>query len=251
MKIDLTTSEDGYAVLTLKGEFDSFHCPRFQKEIEHLIDLGICHVLLDMRLVKMINSTALGAIVKAHKRCRAEGGELVISRPSPFVKKVVQQVGIDRVVPTYDDEHEAVRRLVQSLNALELAGDAPVQEEKILITFPDDTRPKQVGRRTVVGTMSNVDGQRVQFTWSGKKFGLTGDQARQLFFPSSELALKFQVRLCKKGYFQVRAKVDEVQDADENAIRVTASYTQIHEADREALAQFAADIEFLKRQLPD
>ena len=54
------------------------------RRIAALIERGTNHLLLDMRLVKFINSTALGAIIRVHKRCKAEGGELVISQPSSF-----------------------------------------------------------------------------------------------------------------------------------------------------------------------
>ena len=38
---------------------------------------------------------------------------------------------------------------------------------------------------------------------------------------------------------------------DDGSIRVTAAYDKISEGDQAALGQFAADMEFLKRQLPD
>ena len=36
-----TTLTDDYAVLTLKGEFDTFHCPRFQEEIEDILERDV------------------------------------------------------------------------------------------------------------------------------------------------------------------------------------------------------------------
>lgn len=250
MKIDKSFLED-YAILTLKGEFDTFYCPRFQEEVEALFEQGVNHVILNMRLVKFVNSTALGAIIKAHKRAKAEGGELVVSRPSSFVQKVVSSLGIDQLVAMFDDEDAAIKHVVQSLNSLELASDAPVDEEKVLVTFPDDTRAQQLGgRKTLIGKMRNVDGERVQFTWSGTRQGLSIDQCKQLFFRGSELKLKFQVKLFKKGFFEVGAEVTDVA-ADEDGVRVTARYRDIPESDKEALRQFAADMEFLKRQLPE
>jgi len=250
MKIDKSFLED-YAILTLKGEFDTFYCPRFQEEVEALFEQGVNHVILNMRLVKFVNSTALGAIIKAHKRAKAEGGELVVSRPSSFVQKVVSSLGIDQLITLFDDEDAAIKHVVQSLNSAELASDAPVDEEKIIVTFPDETRSRQIGgRKTLVGKMCNVDGDRVQFTWSGNRLGLSSDQSKQLFFNGSDLKLKFQVKLFKKGFFEVGAEVVETIDAEEG-IRVTARYKEIPESDKEALSQFAADMEFLKRQLPE
>ena len=57
MKIDKSQHDD-YAVLTLKGEFDTFYCPALMEEVEDLLERGVNHLILDMRLVKFINSTA-------------------------------------------------------------------------------------------------------------------------------------------------------------------------------------------------
>ncbi len=250
MKID-TTTFDGYTILNLKGEFDTFYCPRFQEEVEEMVGRGVNLLILNMRLVKFINSTALGAVIKAHKRCKAEGGDLVISRPSPFVKDIVKKLGIDSLVPMFDDEEAATRHVIKALNARLLTADAPVDEEAVLVSFPDETRSKQLGgRNSVVGKMSNVDGERLQFTWSGAGYGISRDQAKQLFFKGGQLDLKFQVKLFKKGFFEVAAKVAEVVESGDDEVKVTANYTSIPDHDREALAQFASDMSFLKRQIP-
>ena len=250
MKIDKSLHED-YAVLTLKGEFDTFYCPILMEEVDSLVERGVHHLILNMRLVKFINSTALGAIIRAHKRCKAEGGEMVVDRPSSFVRDIVGKLGIDQVVPMFDSEEEATKHIIKALNSSELAGDTPVDQEKVLISFPDETRNKQIGgKKSLVGTMRNVDGQRLQFSWSGTRTGINAEQAKQLFFEDSDVKLKFQVKLIKKGFFEIAAKVTEVQTTDDDTIRVAVTYDKISEGDQAALGQFAADMEFLKRQLP-
>ncbi|MBX3462433.1 MAG: STAS domain-containing protein [Planctomycetes bacterium] len=253
MKIDKSLHDD-YAVLTLKGEFDTFYCPTLMQEVESLVERGVNHLVLDMRLVKFINSTALGAVIKAHKRCRADGGDLVVAQPSPFVREVIRKVGIDKLIAMHDTEQEAVKAIIKHLNQKELAGDAPVDSEKVLIGFPDETRNKMLGGgkrpKLLVGTMANVDGHKVQFLWSSDKAGLTSDQARQLFFAGSEVQLKFQVKMIKKSFFELLAVVDAAESAGDSGLRITAKFQKIAEADREALSQFAADMAFLKNQLP-
>ena len=249
MKIDKSLHDD-YAVLTLKGEFDTFYCPALQQEVEALIERGISHLVIDMRLVKFINSTALGAVIKAHKRCKAEGGELVVAQPSPFVRDVVKKVGIDKLIPLHDSEQEAIKAVIKHLNQKELAGDAPVDHEKVLLTFPDDTRNQMLGgKKPLVGTMANVDGHKVQVLWNGAKAGFSNDQGKTLFFVGGEVHLKFQVKMIKKAFFEVDAKVSQVETTTDG-VRVTASYVKIADADRAALGQFADDMAFLKRQLP-
>lgn len=250
MKIDKTLNDD-YAILTLKGEFDTFYCPALMQEVEDLLERGVSHLVIDMRLVKFINSTALGAVIKAHKRCRAEGGELVVAQPSPFVRDVITKVGIDKLITLHDSEGDAVKAIIKHLNQKELTGDAPVDQEKVLITFSDEIRNKMIGgKKTLVGTMSNVDGHRVQFLWNGKKAGISGDQAKQLFFAGSEVNLKFQVKMIKKSYFELVASVEGSEPTADGGVKIAAKFTKVSESDRGALTQFADDMAFLKRQLP-
>jgi anti-anti-sigma factor len=250
MKIDKSLYDD-YAVLTLKGEFDTFYCPALMQEVEALVERGVNHLVIDMRLVKFINSTALGAVIKAHKRCRAEGGELVISQPSALVRDVITKVGIDKLIAMHDAEQDAVKAIIKHLNQKELAGDAPVDQEKVLVTFPDEIRNKMLGgKRTLVGTMSNVDAHKLQFTWNGSKSGIGFDQAKQLFFNGGEIRLKFQIKMIKKSFFELSAMVDQVEASGDGGVRITAKLAKVPDSDREALSQFAADMAFLKSQLP-
>jgi len=252
MKIDKSLHDD-YATLTLKGEFDTFYCPALMEEVEDLLDRGVNHLILDMRLVKFINSTALGAVIKAHKRARAEDGELVVSQPSPFVRDVMTKVGIDKLIDLHDSEQSATKAIIKHLNKRELTGEAPVDQEKVLVTFPDDTRNQMLPpkKKVLVGKIANVDGVKMQFLWNGSKAGFNADQAKQLFFNGSEIQMKFQVKMIKKSYFEVRATCDGVEPAgDDDTVRVTAKYAKISDADRDALGQFASDMAFLKTQLP-
>jgi hypothetical protein len=98
--------------------------------------------------------------------------------------------------------------------------------------------------------MLNVDAQRLQFSWSGTKNGLTQDQTAQLFVKGSALTAKFQVKLFKKGYFELACRVVDCSKMDEDAVKVTLSYEQLTPADTAALQQFQEDMEFLKRHIP-
>lgn len=262
MKIDKSIYDD-YATLTLKGEFDTFYCPKLQEEVDGLLASGISHVILNLRLVKFINSTALGAIIKAYKRCKAEGGQMVISQPSSFARDIITKLGISKLVPMFDDDEEARRKVVSSLNDSSLAGGggASVEEGKVLITFPDDVRGLQSNPnqrrfvsstlRTIVGTMLNVDANRLQFSWSGAKNGVNADQASQLFLKGSTVTVKFQIKLFKKSYFELACRVQDCSRVDNETVKVTLGYEELSSADAAALQQFAEDMEFLKRQIPD
>ena len=255
MNIDTTLTDD-YAILTLKGEFDTFHCPRFQAELEAQLDQDMAFIILNMRRVKFINSTALGAIIKASNLCKSEDGELVISNPSRMVRDIVTTLGIDQMVPVFDDEESAGRHIIKALNAQVLDDSAPVRGEKVLISFPDEMRNQQIGEKSLVGgnkplvgTMGNVDGEKVRFLWRGDKLGVSADQAQQLFYKDGDISLKFQVKLIKKEHFEVGAQVQESEAASDGEVRITATFTNIQDNEREELAQYARDMRRFKDEL--
>ena len=154
----------------------------------------------------------------------------------------------------FDDEEQARQPVIKALNAREMATGSVVSEERVMITFPDETRNQQIGgkkgKKVLLGTMAKVDAERVQFLWSGEKLDITQEQAQQLFFKGSDVHLKFQVKLIKKGYFELDAVIQESQPATDDKVRVVAAFKKISENEAAALSQFAQDMDFLKRQLP-
>lgn len=252
MKIDKLLYEH-FAELRMRGEFDTFYAPKLQEEIDQLIASGTTYAILNLRLVKFINSTALGAIIKANKRLRAEGGDLVIAQPSSFCKDVLTQIGVDRVVPMYDEVETAKKHLLGEM----LKDDTPevIGESNVLFEFDDDERIQTMaGRRTGLGTVLRVDHERIRFSWDGGGRGLGKGDLESLFPLGSTIRTKFKVKLCKADYFDVMCEVEECQAREEEGawgIVVTARYLELSETDQLALAQFADDLDYLKQQLKD
>lgn len=116
MKVVKETYDDA-VVLTLKGEFDSFVTGAFSNEIDKVVADGTDHIVLNLRYVKFVNSTALGSMIKARKACRGAGGDLVISQPSNAVSEAMTSLGLDRLFSILDSDDEA-------LAALESSGDS-------------------------------------------------------------------------------------------------------------------------------
>jgi anti-anti-sigma factor len=249
MKIDKTVL-DTHAVLTLKGEFDTFYCPKLQEEVDSLLADSVSRVILNLRLVKFINSTALGAIIKAHKRCRSEGGDLVVAKPSQFCREIITKLGIDRVVPLFDDEEAAERHLVAKATP---ESDAEVSDTSVIFSFPDEARAKLLKGRVHhgVATVSNVDDQRITFVWNPARHELNDSQLKTMFADGSAIHTKFQVKLFKKGFFDLAAKIVSSQRRQDGTVKVTAAYSSIGDADKTALSQFANDMAYLKKQITD
>ncbi len=105
---------DDHAILRLGGEFDTFSCSVFWEEFESVLASGIDRVVLDLSMVTFMSSTALGAVVEGSKTVAADGGELVVSHPSDFCRRIIESVGLERLVSVFDTNEAAVAHLQSS-----------------------------------------------------------------------------------------------------------------------------------------
>ena len=267
MHISVEPSED-HAVLHLRGEFDTYYVPLLQQEIESLVKGGVTRVVLNLRLVKFINSTALGSIIKASKQLHAKGGRLVISRPSPFCRDILEKVGIDRVVNVFESDEEAVESLMQAAGPKRTLQDGELDENQsaVLFTPIDEARIEHflpTSKRTVktplskdkaqgswsgAGRMSGLDAHGIRFTWSGGSTELSPFQMAQLLALGTEWKVKFRLPLLKRGYCEAVCVVREVEERPDG-VKVGANFKSIDSTTRDAINQYASDLAFLKDEL--
>ena len=233
MKIDKLLFEH-YAELRLRGEFDTFYAPKLGEEIDQLISSGYTHTILNMRLVKFINSTALGSIIKANKRLRAEGGELVLAQPSGFCLDVLTKIGVDKVVPMFSDSDAARDHLLKGMT--DDGAPQVIGESNVLFEFDDADRIGTMkGRRTGLGTVLRVDHEGIRFSWDGGGRGLGQEE---------ETALGAELK----------STIGESEFQEEDgtwSAAVYATFNDLSDRDGLALAQFADDLDYLKQQLKD
>jgi anti-sigma B factor antagonist len=62
----------------LAGERDTLNVARLYKELTDLTREGVRHIAIDLAAPEFVDSTGLSALIAAHKRAGALGGELVI-----------------------------------------------------------------------------------------------------------------------------------------------------------------------------
>jgi len=253
---------DNYATLHLRGEFDTYYCKKLQEEIDALAEGGVPHVVLNLRLVKFINSTALGAIIKASKSLAARDGRLVLSRPSSFCRDIIEKVGLDRVVPIFDSDEEAAAGLFAGKQKTAKAGEHAQDEDEssVLFTPVDEKRIEHFVKATPrgkavppahwtgVGRMSSLDEHGLRFNWNGGETALEPFAMGQLLAIGTELKVKFRLPLFKHGYCDAVATVSEVEERGDG-VKIGAAFTQIDDKTLAAVRQYAADLKFLKDEL--
>jgi len=89
MNIDIQHA-DQYAVLRLSGDFESYAVGDFLAAVAEAREKDVSLVVLNLRKVKFINSTAIGAVLRARKELKAAGGGLAAARSSAFVREVFE-----------------------------------------------------------------------------------------------------------------------------------------------------------------
>lgn len=258
---------ENFTILHLRGEFDTFYCALLQKEIDGLIASGVNRIALNLRLVKFINSTALGAIIKASKILAANGGKMVISRPSVFCKDIIEKVGLDRVVPMFESDEAAGEALLAERGgagkgriAEELEDDtailfAPTDAKRIEHFIPEQARNAKANPLhgtglswRGVGRMSALDTENLRFTWNGGNTGLTPFEMGQMLSLGTDLSVKFRLPLLKKGHCEAVVTVSEVEERPDG-VKLAAAFSQIEPETLAAVKQYSADMAFLKREL--
>ena len=259
---------DNFTILHLRGEFDTFYCTLLQKEIDGLIASGVNRVALNLRLVKFINSTALGAIIKASKSLQSKGGRLAIARPSVFVRDIMEKVGLDRVVPMFESDEAAGEALATRSGASKTKGGEELEDETTILFAPTD--PKRIehfvpeaarsGKANPVhghsfglnwrgvGRMSALDSEGLRFTWNGGTTGLTPFEMGQMLSLGTDLSVKFRLPLLQKGHCEAVITVSEVEERPDG-VKLAASFSQIEPETLAAVTQYATDIAFLKKEL--
>ncbi len=258
---------ENFNVLHLRGEFDTFYCKALEKEVDGLVAAGESRIALNLRLVKFINSTALGQIIKSSKAVAANGGKMVLSRPSKFCRDIIEKVGLDRVVPIYDTDEDAGAALLEGSGAgvsrSENTDDVLEDETAILFCPTDAEKVKhfiskdsgttnpvhghKFGWRGV-GRMSALDAEGLRFVWGGGNTDLKPFEMGQLLSLGTDLDVKFRLPLLQKGHCEAVVTINEVEERADG-VKIAASFSEIDPETRGAVQQYANDLAFLKKEL--
>jgi anti-sigma B factor antagonist len=101
--------QDGVPVVSAFGEIDVATAPPLRDRLQSLTTSGKSTVVVDLLGVTFLDSTALGVLVGALKRCRESGGDLPLVIAEPRILKVFEITGLTGVFPIHSSVEEAVR----------------------------------------------------------------------------------------------------------------------------------------------
>ena len=87
---------DGTRVVTLTGDLDlSSGGPVLEELLEECVESG-AHVVIDLSEVDFMDSAGLALLVKTERGLSAAGRRLVVTRPRPNVRRILEFTELDQ-----------------------------------------------------------------------------------------------------------------------------------------------------------
>jgi len=237
--------------MMLRGDFETDSADAFLAKVEELLAGGTPRIALCLRYVKYINSTALGAIMRARTKCQEAGGDLVITRPSRLSAEIVGKMGLDTVLLLFDDEDEAVDFLVDGGAAPAQARSNEATEDACTVMFSFDDERKELlpgKRHHGVAVLDSVNADGIVFHWNPEEHGCDAADAAAMFRLDGDIRLKLQVKLARKGFFEVHGRIRNTSHNQRGDLTVAALWTKISSRDQQALRRHGEELAYLRNQ---
>jgi anti-sigma B factor antagonist len=105
----VTNFENGVPVVSAGGEVDVSTAPRLREQLA-AVPVDASRVIVDLSDVTFLDSTGLGVLVAAWKKCREAGADLDLVVTRPQVAKVLEITRLDDMFNVFSSLEEAVSR---------------------------------------------------------------------------------------------------------------------------------------------
>ena len=108
--MELTTREEGrVTILTVHGDLVIGEPETtFKRTVTRLLEDGSVNLLVDLERVGFLDSSGLGALVRALTNSQKEGGQTKLLHAGPQVRKLLEMTKLDSVFELHDDLEKAV-----------------------------------------------------------------------------------------------------------------------------------------------
>ncbi|MGB0036066.1 MAG: STAS domain-containing protein [Candidatus Acidiferrales bacterium] len=83
----------------------------FRNQIQQLLDSGSTHVAVNLSGVSELDSSGIGALVRAFTTLKRAGGKCTFFAPSKRVMMLLKMVRLDSILDLADDEATALTRI--------------------------------------------------------------------------------------------------------------------------------------------
>jgi anti-sigma B factor antagonist len=238
----LSATEEGIRFLGFVGAFDTPEVDGFQAHVDSAIDEQLFKVVINLGQMSFINSTALGALIRAQKRLNQYGGDLALAEPSSFATGVFKTLGIDRKIKCFGNEADAV----EYLKSVGSEGVGVEGEQQVSFSFVDRAQTAVAGDEPRMGVLKQIGEYGIQFQWEN----LDKLDVDKMFVAGSPVRLRFQLPLYHETHlFTADASVISSSITAGGRVTVQAKFANLKDVERRAIQQFVRDLRYLKGEL--
>jgi anti-sigma B factor antagonist len=104
-----TESKNGVIIIEVKEErLDAHNSGDLKVEMQRLFDEGIKNLLVDLKDVRFIDSSGLGALVSGFKNAISHQGSLKLATLQPQVKSMFELTRLHRVFEIFPSTGDAI-----------------------------------------------------------------------------------------------------------------------------------------------
>jgi len=100
---------DSACVLSIEGELDLYTVPLLQRALAAGLEDGPTRLVVDLTKCTLIDSTGLGALLKANKRFNdGSNGHIAVACPDPSIRKVFEITALNRIFALHETRAAAL-----------------------------------------------------------------------------------------------------------------------------------------------
>ena len=86
---------NGRGTVVVSGEIDVLTAPPLRLALLHALEHVPGSLVVDLAGVEFIDAAGVGALVDVANKAQAGGRQMVVTRPSPFVRRIIDILGPD------------------------------------------------------------------------------------------------------------------------------------------------------------
>jgi anti-sigma B factor antagonist len=117
MFLDVTSRiVDGVMVVDIAGEL-SRRASSLSNRLKELLADGQSNLILNLPALSYVDSSGLGQLITVWTSIGKRGGQLILLRPSPQVRKQLEITKLDTVFTIIEDEAKAIQHILKSVSA--------------------------------------------------------------------------------------------------------------------------------------
>ncbi|MBR1423051.1 MAG: anti-sigma factor antagonist [Ruminococcus sp.] len=110
---------------SIKGDIDHHTAKSIRTQIDRTInDSDPKLLIMDFSEVTFMDSSGIGLVMGRYKLMTERGGEVIISEPAGYIKKVFQLSGIDKLTKIVSDPTGYIKEDVDTINEEEQTNEA-------------------------------------------------------------------------------------------------------------------------------